>query len=58
MCMHIKFYVLDIHVVFFLLFKLQIEHLNFCSNAYSPITPKGLSVISVSQISVITSSWF
>lgn len=57
MCMHIKFYKLDIHTVLFL-FKLKIEHLNFCSNANSPITPKGPSVISVSQISVITSSWF
>lgn len=57
MCVHIKFYRLDIRTVLFL-FKLKIEHLDFCSRPNRPITPEGPSVLSVSQITAITSSWF
>lgn len=57
MCVHIKFYRLDIRIVLFL-FKLKIEHLDFCSRPNRPITPEGPSVLSVSQITAITSSWF
>lgn len=55
MCMLIKFYKLDIHTQFYFLLKLKMACLNFCFGANTPIPPKKPSVISVPQISLITS---
>lgn len=55
MCMHIKFYKSDIHIQFYFLLKLKMAWLNFCVRANTPIPQKKPSVISVSQIPVITS---
>ena len=55
MCMRIKFYKLDIHTQFYFLLKLKMTCLNFCFRANTSIPPKKPSVISVPQISIITS---